>query len=106
MSRGSFAKPPSSSSLPRFRIEGGRAEWWPARGGGGPVHGGGLGMGQNGEEAEWSRSSCSPCAMAACRGGSTGEADWRWRRLGAAVLWCSRGRGALSHPIFRRKPSV
>jgi hypothetical protein len=61
--------PPSLDSEQRGRNEpsGGRP-----RGSGGPVHGGGRGMGQNGEEAEGVRFPFSPWVGAARGGGSTG----------------------------------
>jgi hypothetical protein len=56
--------------------EGDRAERPAGRGGrgaGGPEHGGGQGMGQNGEEDAGIRFSFLPWAVMACKGGSAVE---------------------------------
>jgi hypothetical protein len=61
-----FFLPPDSEQRGRGP-SGGR----PGGGGaGGPVAGGGWEMGQNREEAEGNRSSCSPCARVVRGGGS------------------------------------
>jgi hypothetical protein len=53
---------------------------------GGPVHGDGREMRQHGEEAEGISAPCSPCAMVACRGDSTGMGGLEVAVLGAAAL--------------------
>jgi hypothetical protein len=75
-----------------------RAERWPAGGGdGGPMHGGGRGTGQNGEEAEGNRFPCSPWVGAECGGGSTGggglEVGDCGRRRSGAQAGKGGGRG-------------
>jgi hypothetical protein len=95
--------PPSLDSEQRGRGWENRAA--AGRGGaGGPVHGGGRGMGQNGEEVEGNRFPCSPCAMAACRGGSAGGADWRRRRSGVqeggGSVVAVRGEPGSCRPLF------
>jgi hypothetical protein len=53
---------------------------------GGPVHGDGRKVGQNGEEAEGISAPCSPYARVACGGGSTAKNGWRRRLAVAAQL--------------------
>jgi hypothetical protein len=67
--------------------EGGKAERWPAGqggGAGGPGHGGGREMGQNGEETEGISPPCSPWAGVA-RGGGSAARFGRRRKLAAAA---------------------
>jgi hypothetical protein len=86
--------------LARARTErGGKDERWPAGQGGGtggPGHGGGREMGQNGEETEGISSPCSPWAGVARGGGSAARFGWR-RKLAAAarlVAVVEQGRAA------------
>jgi hypothetical protein len=83
-----LAKPPSPSPSSVQNREGGdRPGGRPAGAlAGSPEHGDGLEMGQNGEEAEGISAPCSPCAMVACRGDSTGMGGLEVAVLGAAAL--------------------
>jgi hypothetical protein len=86
--RGVFGLKSLLPPLARARTErGGKAERWSAGqggGAGGPSHGGGREMGQNGEEAEGISSPCSPWAGVA-RGGGSAARFGRRRKLAVAA---------------------